>query len=101
MVSTPMFSSIAARTEINFIGENVSDEDAELFMGPFEPTDGPVIRFPESWSMSHIMHAAGIFKSVGEARKNGWNKPIPNGFQHLVVTKRKINVYVLNTLVVE
>lgn len=85
--------------EFNFIGENVSDADAELLMGPFEPSDGPVIRFPESWSMSHIMHAAGIFKSVSEARKNGWDKPIPNGFQHLVVTKRKINIYVLNKLV--
>ena len=99
MVSSPMFSNTAGKTEFNFIGENVSDADAELLMGPFEPTDGPVIRFPESWSMAHIMHTAGIFKSVGEARKNGWNKPIPNGFQHLIVTKRKISIYVLNTLV--
>ena len=85
--------------EFNFIGEKVSDEDAELLLGPFEPTDGPVISFPESWTMAHIMHAAGIFKSVSEARKNGWNTPVANGFQHLVVTKRKINVFVLNTLV--
>lgn len=99
MVSIHMSLSGAPRTEFNFIGEKVSDADAETFMGPFEATDGPVIRFPESWSMAHIMHAAGIFKSIGEARKNGWNKPIPNGFQHLVVTKRKINVFVLNTLV--
>lgn len=98
MVNIPTSLNVAARTEFNFIGENVSDADAELFMGPFDKTDGPVIRFPESWSMSHIMHAAGIFKSVGEAKRNGWDKPIPNGFQHLVVSKRKVSIFVLSTL---
>ena len=84
------------RNEFNFVSETVSDADNESLMGPFEDDDGPFIRFPSFWTMAHIMHASGIFKSVNEARKNGWNKPIQPGFQHLVVTKRKINIYILN-----
>jgi hypothetical protein len=44
------------------------------------------------------MQAAGIFKSVTEAKKNGWDKPIAKGFQHEVVTKRKIHIWILNKL---
>lgn len=88
-----------SRNEFNFISELVSDEDAENLMGPFEPNDGPVIRFPPSWTMAHIMHAAGIFRSITEARKNGWDKPISFGFQHLVVTKRKIDIFILNKMI--
>ena len=84
--------------EFNFIAEGVNQFDSDMFMGPFDESDGPVIRFPKDWTMAHIMHAAGIFKSVSEARKNGWNKPIDRGFQHLVVTKRKIHIWILNEL---
>jgi len=84
--------------EFNFIAEDVNDFDAEMFMGPFEDKDGPIIRFPSSWTMAHIMHEVGIFKSVTEARKNGWDKPIAPGFQHMTVTKRKIPIWILNKL---
>jgi len=86
--------------EFNFVQEDVDPKDVELIMGPIEPeVDGPFVKFDSTWTMAHIMNAAGIFKSVTEARKNGWNKPIPHGFQHLIVTKRKINIFVLNTLI--
>lgn len=84
--------------EFNMVHESVSDKDIELILGPLEPSDGPFIRFDDSWTMAHIMNAAGIFKSVSEARKNGWNKPIPNGFSHHVVTKRKINIFILSKM---
>lgn len=85
--------------EFNFIHERVTDADIELLMGPFDDADGPIIKFNDDWIMAHIMHAAGIFKSVSEARKNGWNKPIPKGFSHLVVTKRKINLWILGEMI--
>ena len=88
--------------EYNFVHQGVSPEDIELLMGPLQPDiDGPFITFDSGWTMAHIMHAAGIFKSVTEARKNGWAKPIPKGFQALSVTKRKIKIYVLNEYEVE
>jgi hypothetical protein len=82
--------------EFNFVHENVTQEDVELLLGPMDSTDGPFIKFDSNWNMSHIMHAAGIFRSVNEARKNGWANPIPKGFQALTVSKRKIKIFVLN-----
>ena len=38
--------------------------------------------------MAHVMHKLGIFKSVGEAKRNGWDKPIELG--DFTVTKKKI-----------
>jgi hypothetical protein len=47
-------------------------------------------------TMAHLMHKAGAFTSVGNARRNGWNDPMPPGFSHYVVGKRKISIAVLN-----
>jgi len=87
------------RNEFNFVSEKVSDADMELFMGPFESDDGPLIRFPDNWIMAHIMYTAGIFKSISDARRNGWDKPIPKGYQELTVSKRRVKIYILNELV--
>lgn len=85
--------------EFNFVHERVSEEDLENLLGPFEEKDGPLVKFDDSWTMAHIMHSAGIFKSVTEARKNGWNMPVPKGFSHHVVTKRKINIWILGEMI--
>lgn len=42
--------------------------------------------------LAHVMHKAGIFPSVGQARKNGWNKPLAVG--EWTVTKKKIRIVV-------
>jgi len=42
--------------------------------------------------MAHVMAKAGIFPSVGQARKNGWNKPLTTGSWS--VTKKKIRIRV-------
>lgn len=42
--------------------------------------------------MAHVMAKAGIFPSVGQARKNGWNKPLTEG--EWTLTKKKIKVSV-------
>lgn len=43
--------------------------------------------------VAHIMETLGIFKSVGEAKRNGWDKPIEIG--KFCVTKKKINFEVI------
>ena len=48
--------------------------------------------------MAHIMHLAGVFPSVGIARKNGWNKPIPEGFSEFTVGKSRKKVWILNEI---
>ncbi len=42
--------------------------------------------------MAHVMAKAGIFKSIGQARKNGWDKPLAVG--EWTVTKKKIRIIV-------
>jgi hypothetical protein len=48
--------------------------------------------------MAHVMHVAGVFPSVSIARKNGWNKPIPDGFSEFTVGRRKKKVWILNEI---
>lgn len=45
---------------------------------------GPVFTCPNIWKLSHLVKAFGLFKSIGEAGRNGWNKDIPVGFQPFV-----------------
>lgn len=47
-------------------------------------------------TMAHLMHRAGLFASISDARRNGWARTIPNGFTQFTVGKRKISVSVLN-----
>ena len=43
--------------------------------------------------MAHVMAKAGIFPSVSQARKNGWDKPLTIG--EWTVTKKKIKISVI------
>ena len=52
--------------------------------------------FTEKETMAHIMHRIGAFESVSQARKNGWNKPIPLGFTMMIYGKRKIPLTIVN-----
>ena len=50
--------------------------------------------FPNNALMAHVMAKAGIFPSISQARKNGWDKPIEVGVWS--VTKKKIQIEVKN-----
>jgi len=82
---------------MNFITENTTESDKELFFGPIEPEDTFII-IENHWNMAHILYEAGIFPSISQARKNGWNKPIPNGFNILTIGKKakKKNIFIFN-----
>ena len=77
--------------EVNFLSPKVSDKDRDSF-----GFDDENIMIEDHWIMAHIMHKAGIFPSVGIARKNGWNKPIPEGFSEFTIGKAKKKVWILN-----
>ncbi len=70
--------------EVNFLSPKVSDKDRDSF-----GFDDENIMIEDHWTMAHVMHAAGIFPSVGIARKNGWNKPIPPNMSEFTVGKGK------------
>ena len=83
------------KNEVNFLHPNVSDRDIELFgFGGAKNC----FHIEDNWMMAHVMHVAGIFPSVGIARKNGWNKPIPEGFSEFTIGKNKKKVWILNEI---
>ena len=77
--------------EVNFVSPDIEVRDLELF-----GMDDENIILGENWILAHVMHAAGLFPSVSEARRNGWDKPIPPGFSEFTVGKKKKKVWILN-----
>jgi hypothetical protein len=58
---------------------------------------GTVHAFRPCASMAHLMVLAGVFASAGEAKRNGWAKPVPPGFTLLTVGKRRLEITIINT----
>jgi hypothetical protein len=87
-----------ASSEFNIlIGPGVGEADKDLFFGPLRDTDVFQIfdvkaRFPE------LLAALGIFRSRSEARKNGWDKDIPDGFLDFRIGKLKKRITILKIL---
>jgi len=79
--------------EYNFI-KSLHESDKDLFFGPLQDEEFHLIE--SNWSMANILTIAGIFPSISQARKNGWNKPIPLGFTDIRVGKMKIRITILN-----
>jgi len=67
--------------EVNILVDNgmLFESDLELFFGPLEDWETFIVVEPGTlWS--HILAGLGCFPSIGQARKNGWNKAIEEGF---------------------
>ena len=49
-------------------------------------------------SMAHLLARIGKFSSVGEGKRNGWDKPIPNGWNHFIIGKgaKRWDIYIWN-----
>jgi len=78
-----------------FVTPEVTEDDKEAFFGPLDGTEVFTV-IEDHWIMAHIMHAVGIFTSVGQARKNGHNKPIPKGWTDKIVGKKKYEISIFN-----
>lgn len=66
------------------LGTTIKSEGLVFSLSDFADVKNPL--------MAHVMAKAGIFPSVGQARKNGWNKPLTEG--EWTLTKKKIKVTV-------
>lgn len=80
---------------LNLVHTDVSLVDLNLFLGPIHP-DEEFVRFGDNWTMAHVAVHVGLFQSLTQARKNGFNKPIPDGFSQHVLGKKKTQVTILN-----
>lgn len=56
------------------------------------PQEISVSSLPENATMAHIMFACDRFKSIGEAKRNGWDKPIELGLIEFKKGKKPILV---------
>ena len=86
------------RIDIDFINENAPIGDIYLFFG--KHSDGEKILYftnEQYMTIAHLMAKAGIFQSISEAKRNGWDRPIPEGFSTLTVGKNKSRITILNT----
>ena len=83
--------------EIIFIHPAQPETDRELFFGPLDGTE-TFVEIGDGWIMADIMVAAGKFPSKGQARKNGWDKGIPAGYNKLTVGKNRnrTDILILN-----
>ncbi len=83
--------------DYNFIKSSQEEKDKELFFSPVTDDD-KFIQIEDHMSMAHLIFIAGIFPSVSQARNNGWNKPIPEGFSDFRVGKNKVRVTILKEI---
>jgi hypothetical protein len=63
--------------EFNFVKPGVFNLPSADWWG-FESETS--IEIQPHWTMAHIAVEMGLFTSVGQARKNGWDSSIPEGF---------------------
>jgi len=85
------------RIDIDFIRKDISQKEIDLFLGPIDDEqDQETFILNEKLVIAHFMAIAGIFPSIGQARKNGWDKPIPPGFSQFVVGKKRSMITILN-----
>ena len=60
---------------------NLLEGDAELFFGPqTKGLEDVFIIAPPEATWAHVLAGIGCFPSISQARKNGWNKPLEEGF---------------------
>ena len=73
--------------------------DKHLFFGPIESGD-KFITIDDEWKLEDIAVACEIFQSKTQARKNGWNGELKDGWSEFrSITKKKISIFVLNKFV--
>lgn len=53
---------------------------------------------PKGTTFADILSKAGIFKSKSDAKRNGWDKPIPDGFNEFFIGKLKNWVCIFNPI---
>ena len=75
------------------IGSPIADNVESLF-GPME--DGEVIVWaPADCRWPQLLKLLGVFPSAGQARKNGWDKDIEEGWSEALFKKQRKAVFIL------
>lgn len=86
--------------DVAFIKSGTSEDDLKLFLAGFDGVvDTPLLPLQQGDLLAHLWARAGVFRSVGEARRAGWAVPVPSGFsQHRVGRRGVITILNLETV---
>ena len=76
----------------NFVHGNITEKDKDLFFGPDLHTEIFISIENTDKTMAHLLAKARVFPSIGQAKKNGWNKDIPQGFSAFKVGKNWVSI---------
>jgi len=81
--------------EFCFIGKKCEDADKTML---FAATDDLQPILETDTSMAHLLARIGKFSSVKDAKRNGWDKPIPKGWAEFTVGKgvNRVDIYIWN-----
>jgi len=80
--------------EFNFVKKGVFNLPKTDWWG-FEPETS--IEIKPHWTMAHIAIEMELFPSLGQARKNGWDGPIPQGYtEKKGIGKMKKSMFIHN-----
>ena len=92
-------------SEFNIVGLKYNPaSDYKLFTSLEEDEKGikPDLIFMDEndKTMAHLLAKVGKFKSVGEAKRNGWDKPIPTGWSEFTIGKAKnrVDIFIWNPI---
>lgn len=80
-----------------FIHKDMKKKDKELFFGPLDGSEEFEV-FDDTWIMAHVLVHVGLFPSLSQARKNGGDGPIKEGFSDFTRGKnqRRKEITILN-----
>ena len=80
---------------VNLVGKKYDPEfDRELFLD----TDDIQYLQDSDVTMAHLLARIGKFSSVGEGKRNGWDRPVPSGWNHISIGKaaKRWDIYIWN-----
>ncbi len=81
--------------EFCFIGKKCEDADKTML---FAESDTLLPIADTDTSMAHLLARIGKFNSVKDAKRNGWDKPIPKGWAEFTIGKgvNRVDIYIWN-----
>jgi len=80
-----------------FCHKDATPEDRETLLGPDQEADTTFVIFDDEFTLADVAVATGKFPSKGQARKNGWDGDIPQGFTVKTLGKnaKKVHIWIL------
>jgi hypothetical protein len=81
--------------KFNFVGKKTEPSDIPCF---FDADEVLLDILENETNMAHLLARIGKFTSVKDAKRNGWDKPIPTGWSEFVIGRgiNRTDVHIWN-----